>query len=59
MEKITNYDVKDLATRLVDVMDAWEYDFERESAIQDTEKTLINEPLAVVKWLLEKIENYS
>ena len=59
MEKITNYDVKDLATRIVDVMDAWEYDFERESAIQDTEKTLINEPLAVVKWLLEKIENYS
>ena len=59
MEKITNYDVKNIATRIVDTMNPWEYDFERESAIQDTEKTLINEPLAVVKWLLEKIESFS
>jgi len=40
-------------------MNPWEYDFEREQAIEDTVKTLNDEPLTIVKWLLEKIESLS
>ena len=57
--EFTKDDVKNIATRIVDTMNPWEYDFERETAIQDTIKTLNNEPLTIVKWLLEKIESYS
>ena len=57
--EFTKDDVKNIATRIVDTMNPWEYDFEREQAIQDTIKTLNDEPLTIVKWLLENIESLS
>jgi len=57
--EFTKDDVKNIATRIVDTMNPWEYDFEREQAIEDTVKTLNDEPLTIVKWLLEKIESLS
>lgn len=57
--EFTKDDVKNMATRIVDTMNPWEYDFEREQAIEDTVKTLNDEPLTIVKWLLEKIESLS
>lgn len=57
--EFTKEDVKNIATRIVDTMNPWEYDFEREQAIEDTVKTLNNEPLTIVKWLLERIESLS
>lgn len=57
--EFTKDDVKNIATKVVDCFDPWEYDFEREQAIEDTVKTLNDEPLTIVKWLLEKIESLS
>lgn len=57
--EFTKDDVKNIATRIVDTMNPWEYDFEREQAIEDTVKTLNDEPLTIVKWLLERIESLS
>lgn len=57
--EFTKDDVKNIATRIVDTMNPWEYDFEREQAIEDTVKTLNDEPLTIVKWLLENIESLS
>lgn len=57
--EFTKDDVKNIATRIVDTMNPWEYDFECEQAIEDTVKTLNDEPLTIVKWLLERIESLS
>ena len=57
--EFTKDDVKNIATQIVDTMNPWEYDFEREQAIEDTVKTLNDEPLTIVKWLLERIESLS
>lgn len=57
--EFTKDDVKNIATRIVDTMNPWEYDFEREQAIEDTVKTLNDEPLTIVNWLLERIESLS